>query len=231
MKLVLAFVVGALLAGYTVWVLKPSSVESLALNTLTNIADAQAIAERVTYEMQLENAQLELETVSAHAAEAEMGRVAAERDATAARRVAVAAQSRVAQLMPRLETAQDAVTAAQRAVTENPTPDTRGALIDAQRLDISALTATLGTALDSLASTERAYTLLEDAYFTQGQSLTLAQQATDAARALGALATHRVDQLSGRRVRWGVGVTIGCNPLDCSFETTPVVVGLTLMWG
>ena len=104
-------------------------------------------------------------------------------------------------------------------------------MIEAQGLDIASLTVTLETTQGALASTEHAYTLLREAHRALGQELLLSQQATAAVTALATLATARVDQLDGRRVRWGVGVTAGCNPLSCSFGQSSVVVGLTLMWG
>ena len=227
-----AFVLGAVIAGYAAWVLKPSSPESLALGIAARFADAQAAAERAEYETRLEEAQLDVEIVTAQVDEANILRVAAEVAATTARQDAIEAQERADQFASSLETAQEAVAVAERAFDEVPDlVDTGRALIEAQRLDITSLTTTLVATQGVLASTEHAYTLLEDAYVAQGQELTLSQQATAAITAVATLATARVEQLDGRRVRWGVGVTAGCNPLSCTFGGSSVVVGLTAMWG
>ena len=225
------FLVGAMVAGYGTWQLKPSSVESLALSTITHFADAQAAADRATYEARLENAQASVEAATAAVAQSEYLRVEAENTARIARREADKAQALAAQSTARLHTFQEVVTVAQRAVDDNPTLDTMQGLIEAQALDIGHLTEALTTTQGALRAREKAYGLLQVAYDFQGTELTLSQQATKAATTLATLATERVEQLDGARVRWGPSVSVGCNLIGCSLKNITALVGVSLIYG
>ena len=231
MKYIGTFLLGAAIAGYGAWQLKPPSAGGLALSVLTNFADAQAAVDRATYEYKLGEAEKVVTVLSAQVADAEYQSSVAKNAADAARQEALGAQAQVALLAPSLIAAQEAVDAAERAVEDNPTLDTMQVLIAAQQTDITYLIQTITVTQTALSSTELAYTLLQDAYTDQGSELLLSKQATKAAMALAVLATERVEQLDGRRVRWGPSLSIGCNLIGCSARNVTALVGVSMIYG
>ena len=230
MKAAAAFLIGALLAGYAVWELKPSSVDSLALGALERLAADRAAAARAIYEREQVDARDALAVVTAQLETARAARREAEAQAGTADATARQSRAAIAEAEARVRQAQ-AVTETARLDAQSRS-DSRRALaavsgaqaveIEAQALSLRRVRAALEGAarqVDLERAVSRALRVERDA--ATAQTAVVARQRD--------LAMARVADLDGRRLRWGPGVTAGVAPFGR--RAPAVVVGLTLLWG
>ena len=74
--------------------------------------------------------------------------------------------------------------------------------------------------------------ILEDLVSAQDAELSLAYEQNDVLSHALDVATNRVDSLTGRKVRWGLGVTAGLPVVNRSGGANfTAVFGVTVMWG